>query len=1056
MRLLWYILAAMTIGAMLWLAWYVAMSDERSAWRGVIEGREPKEPMIAPANAPRTTPALAAPLLVIEKSALDVRDADADLRNAQTFALNGVSLGAGLGGRSARRRTLSSPNVIVKWQTIRIWALDETGRDPQFRLANILRPPFGTIGVGAFTARAVSSDRVLVAAGAILQDETYQVYVFDRANGRILHAIEKIPETVTALAFSKDGKFLAVGLNRGGIRFYRTTDWTWIAQDSQYSQLVRAIDFDATGWAAATGLDGQVRLYNPTFRQVKRVQLSQASLLQDVSFSPDGTQIAVGAYDKAVVTLLDRKTLQETRILSFGGPADWLSDVAWAQTGRTLYASGSARAASGRYAILRWTLGTEDPPAALDGLRFADQISDLAPFGAGGVMAYSQEFDTEDPTETLGIVFGAMDASGVAVARRTGDSSQLQPGLMTDDMAAFRVNTDGTLVEAPGGQDRLLRLDLMLRRATLAASSTLDLAPPRATHPEAQLQNWRGASAPELTNLVTGKEFVLKLDTDERALSYAFSPDKPSLYIGTNHALRLYSLNGVLLQNVPTSAAVQRVNVSPDGRHAIAALRDGTIRWYDTKNWNEQLAVYISDDPQKWIAWTPDGYYDAGPGADALIGWQINRGPKREPLFYPARQFSDLYYRSGLATQVISRGQPTTQPEPEALLARLPPIVTILDVRETAASEVTVDFRVEAPSGQPVTHLSALIDGVKMPVDLTDETNVRIRPLPPNQRLRLTFPIPSSTRATRSVTLTAGYAPGELGVATSRGFAVSQNTMASGPVNPPRLFALVVGVSDYADANIGDLTFAANDAKEIAKRLRAQMSRFYGEDMVKVVELTEEKATKAAILAALKDIRTQATKDDVTMVFLAGHGVPDPEQPELAGGQNYYFVSHDADFTGRRLKDTAVPYQEIITYITDTLGRRMVFLDTCYAGLVIDPDINGIVNALGPRGVYVAAATNGRSLAFEDPAWRHGALTSALLTAFDGAAAGVTSPGGNNITSERLKPFLREEIRRLTNFCQDPAILDDNIDEFAFARTLNGESGPLRPPPTTARDCRTS
>jgi WD40 repeat protein len=1051
MRLWRFILSALVAGGLGWLAWTAVFMGDRAAWDGTVQGLAPKEPTIAPPNAPTTTPDLASPMLVIEKSALDLRDADAGLQNARTFTLPGVSLGAGLGGRDARRRTLNQPKVVIKWRTIRVWSIDEMGRDSEFRLASILRPPFSEAGVASFTAMATSSDKAVVAAGAIRQDGVLPVYVFDRVNGRILHAIEDIPETATAMAFSPDGKFLAVGLNAGGIRFYRTSDWTWIAQDSRYTQLVKSIDFDATGRVVAAGLDGEVRLYDPAFRTVKRARITQASLLQDVAFSPDGKQIAVGAYDKGVVTLLDGTSLAETRVLSFGGPADWLSEVAWGQTGEAIYASGSVKAANGRYTILKWTLGAQDPPAELDGLRVTTPITDIAPFGRGGVMAYSQMLDPEEPTESRGIVFGALDAAGTAVARRAGDVSPLQPDLMAEDMAAFRVNGDGTVVEAPGSGDTTLRLDLTLRRVSLATSASLDLTPPRVTHPEARLSNWRGTAAPELTNLITNKTSTLQLDTDERALSFAFAPEMPTLYVGTNHALRRYSFNGILLQSIPMPSAVQRVTVTPDGRHVIAALRDGTIRWYDTVQWAEQLAVYVSDDPQKWIAWTPDGYYDAGPGADALIGWQINRGPSREPLFYPARQFADLYYRAGLATQVIVRGQPPEPPPPDALLARLPPVVNILSVRETAASEVTVDFRVESPSGRPVTQLIALIDGVKMPVDMTDETNVRIRPLALNQRLRLTFPIPAGTRTLRSVTLTAGHSNEELGVSTSRGFAVSANTIANAPRKRPRLLALTVGVTDYADANIGNLTYAADDATEIAKRLRAQMSRFY--ETVEVIDLANEKATKQAILDALKDIQSRATTDDVTMIFFAGHGVPDPEQPDAAGGKNYYFVSQDADFTGRRLKDTAVPYQKIVEFISNTPGRRMVFLDTCYAGLVADPDINGIVNALAPRGVYVAAATNGRSLAFEDPAWRHGALTSALLTAFDGAAAGVaTSDGG--ITTERLKPFLRAEIRRLTNDCQDPAILDLNIDEFAFASTLNGGRETIGPPPSSARDCR--
>ncbi len=39
------------------------------------------------------------------------------------------------------------------------------------------------------------------------------------------------------------------------------------------------------------------------------------------------------------------------------------------------------------------------------------------------------------------------------------------------------------------------------------------------------------------------------------------------------------------------------------------------------------LSIFIGDQDQ-WIMWTPQGYYDASPGADQLIGWHVNRGPE--------------------------------------------------------------------------------------------------------------------------------------------------------------------------------------------------------------------------------------------------------------------------------------------------------------------------------------------------------------------------------------------------------------------------------------------
>lgn len=1041
MRLVWFILAALAFGGLAWFILNYGPMAGRGApdWRS-LSSPAMREPTIAPPGSVSVTPRYAAPMLVIERSALDSRDAGADLSNSAAFALAGVSLGASVGGSEVKRRT------------VRVWSIPETGRPEGFELSNILRPPLGDAKVASFSALALSHDRAMAAAGAIRLDGGFPVYVFDRSNGRILAALPGLPSQATSLAFSKDGRYLAVGLSKGGLRFFRTTDWRWVAQDARYDDMVRAIDFDRNGRVATSALDGHVRVYDASFRTVKKAKAPQGSMPFDVAFSPDGAQLAVGHYDKAALSIFDAQTLAETRVLTPprpANPAEWLTDTVWSKDGRWVYASGGYMDDREQYPVLRWNMA--DPAAAaetLSALRFRVQAADLTQYGVSGVAAYAQIVDPDDPDESQGLEFGALDGAGAVVARETGEVSGLASGLMAGDVSAFRLNPEGTVVELPSAGDKLLRLDMILRRTTEAGSSTLAFAPPRLDHPDATLSDWRGANQPILTGGVLRRTKSLTLDAGERALAYAFPPEDQFLVLATNHAIRKYSFRGTLLQTVPASSPVQRVSVTPNGKLIVAALKDGTVRWYGAASGEEVLAVYVAGDPQQWVAWTPSGFYDAGAGADSLIGWQVPRSGEAEPLFYPAGTFAEIFYRPGLAVQVLRDGLIPPAPPADVLLARLPPVVTIFDVREEDR-QVAVEFKVESPAGRPVTQLIAVIDGVKMPVDLTDDSGQKIQPLALNRRMRLNFPLPDGADRERTVSLTAGYEGEPLGVATARGFAVSASSIAPTAPKRARLLALVVGVSDYSDAAIGDLRFAANDAREIAKRLRNQMSKFYAS--VSVRELTEENATRAAILSALNALQAEATPDDVVLVFLAGHGIPDPNRPDEAGGREYYFVSQDADFTGRRLATSAVPYSDIVRLVTNAPGRRLVFLDTCYAGLVADPDINGFVNAWGSKGVYVAAATSGTALAFEDESWRHGAMTAALLKAFDGRADRVTPPGEPGITTELLKPYLREEIRRLTNGCQDPQILDLNLDRFAFAAVDPGGAGGAPDPAPSSR-----
>jgi hypothetical protein len=58
----------------------------------------------------------------------------------------------------------------------------------------------------------------------------------------------------------------------------------------------------------------------------------------------------------------------------------------------------------------------------------------------------------------------------------------------------------------------------------------------------------------------------------------------------------------------------------------VAAYGDGTIRWHRMDDGRELLALFVLKDKQNWVAWTPEGFYGATPGAFGVLQWQINRG----------------------------------------------------------------------------------------------------------------------------------------------------------------------------------------------------------------------------------------------------------------------------------------------------------------------------------------------------------------------------------------------------------------------------------------------
>ena len=75
------------------------------------------------------------------------------------------------------------------------------------------------------------------------------------------------------------------------------------------------------------------------------------------------------------------------------------------------------------------------------------------------------------------------------------------------------------------------------------------------------------------------------------------------------------------------------VNVTGDGRLVVAAYGDGTIRWHRMDDGREILAFMPLENRRDWVAWTPEGFYAASPGAHGVLRWHVN-----QPGWQPAKE----------------------------------------------------------------------------------------------------------------------------------------------------------------------------------------------------------------------------------------------------------------------------------------------------------------------------------------------------------------------------------------------------------------------------------
>lgn len=542
-------------------------------------------------------------------------------------------------------------------KTLRLWSLDDG------RLVRSLRVPIGAGDEGRLYATALSPDGRWVAGGGSTQATSdgpgnYHVYVFDRSSGKLNRFLSGLPGIVNHLCFSHDGRYLAASLGEAGIKVFATETWRVVASDADYDDASHWCDFSADGRLVTSSLDGQVRLYDRRFNLLARHRTTDGERPFAVAFSPDTTKIAVGFADTSRIVLLSGTDLQpighpRTQDLNNGD----LSKVCWSRDGRRLFAGGRYQH-QGKFPVMVWDQaglgkrqlwpGTDNSVTDLRALPDGGLIAGTNDpawlrFTADGRLVQQQQAVVPDMRDKLGEHFRlSADGRRVVFALGYGGDRQVMFDLSSKRLFEGAINEHWLLQQQldeagfdPGSIDGRIgpktraalndwRRDQGLGDGGLddAARRGLGisaLAPARIKAAGLDLKHWQNSDQPRLNGR------PLALEPYETARSLAIAPDADSFVIGTSWYLRRLDRSGVTDWQVTTPDTAWGVNISADGRLAVAAFGDGTIRWYRYDDGRELLALFVHKETLEWVLWTPSGYYDASPGGDRLIGWHLNR-----------------------------------------------------------------------------------------------------------------------------------------------------------------------------------------------------------------------------------------------------------------------------------------------------------------------------------------------------------------------------------------------------------------------------------------------
>ena len=242
------------------------------------------------------------------------------------------------------------------------------------------------------------------------------------------------------------------------------------------------------------------------------------------------------------------------------------------------------------------------------------------------------------------------------------------------------------------------------------------------------------------------------------------------------------------------------------------------------------------------------------------------------------------------------------------------------------------------------------------------------------------------------------------------------------PAKPePQRWAVVIGVGRYESPDVPPLTYAVADA-EAMYRVLTGPGGFAKDRVLLLTDKTEKKPTLRNVKWALGTfLARSAGKDDVVLIYFAGHGAPEVDQRGLErDGLAKYLVPADADPDD--LFSSALPMDDIQTIFSRIEAERVVtFIDACYSGAAggrtfaskktraTNLDDLFLERLTRAKGRAIVTASRPSEVSLELPELGHGLFTYYLARGLEGA--GDLNRDGI-VTLQELYEYVEQQVSR--------------------------------------------
>lgn len=227
-----------------------------------------------------------------------------------------------------------------------------------------------------------------------------------------------------------------------------------------------------------------------------------------------------------------------------------------------------------------------------------------------------------------------------------------------------------------------------------------------------------------------------------------------------------------------------------------------------------------------------------------------------------------------------------------------------------------------------------------------------------------------------------------------------------------KMYVMCVGVGDYADPRIQDLTKPAGDADTVAALFRSPTCE--------ILVLKDSMATGERIRREMGRFFRKAGKNDNVLFFFSGHGV-------RSG-----FCAHDY-YQGY---EGTLWYEDIKeTFKNCKAHGKIIMADACYSGKIREgkDTTANILPLENNRQVMLFLSSRGAEVSYESPSMKNGYFTTYLVEALRGAA---DANGNGKITAMELFNYVSNKLKRALGDRQHSVMWGNFRKEWIISRVI--------------------